>query len=147
MCREPMSGDTLVVEARTERLASVRSFVRQRGTELGLIGSDLDDLVLATDEAVTNVILHGYRGEPGQVEISVGAENDGVVVVVRDDAPVFDPSSVRLPSGGPDSVTHDGGGRGIYFIHALLDRIAHRPLAGGGNELRLSKSGRRRSST
>jgi serine/threonine-protein kinase RsbW len=142
-----MSIDTLVVSAQTGNLAHVRSFVRKRGRELGLRGDDLEDLVLATDEAVTNVIIHGYKGAPGEVEISVGGSHGSVVVVARDTAPSFDPTSVPVPPGRAVSWGGRAGGWGLCLMTRLLDGLEHRALPGGGNELTLVKRLARRHQT
>jgi serine/threonine-protein kinase RsbW len=142
-----MTPDTLVVPAQTDNLADVRSFVRRWAAELGLRGDDLEDLVLATDEAVTNVILHGYRGAPGQVEISVGSSNGSVVVVARDTAPPLDPTSVPFAPSGTVPVPGRAGGWGVCLMHRLLDGLEHRPRPGGGNELTLVKRVARRRQT
>ena len=49
-------------------------------------GAVPDDLVQAVDEATTNVILHGYRGGPGWVEVANERVGDRIVVTVTDEA-------------------------------------------------------------
>ena len=59
-----MSGRRLRIEADLGRLADVRRFIREVATEAGAKVECLEDLVQAVDEAVTNVIVHGYPAVP-----------------------------------------------------------------------------------
>jgi anti-sigma regulatory factor (Ser/Thr protein kinase) len=47
--------------------------------------------VRAVDEAATNTIAHGYRGETGTIEIEVGHQRGTLVVCLCDQAVPFDP--------------------------------------------------------
>lgn len=45
----------------------------------------LDDVALAVSEAVGNVARHAYPDEPGELELAVGTDEQGVVVIVSDE--------------------------------------------------------------
>ena len=74
----------LSVDAALENLGEIRSFIRQAGAALGVRDDALGDLCLVVDEAVTNVILHGYQGAGGPVDIHVQRDGDAVVILLRD---------------------------------------------------------------
>lgn len=85
-------------------------------------------LRLCLEEAVMNVILHGYGpGRPGTLEVALRREGNEAVATVSDGAMVFDPTAPR-----PEPVRgglHDGplGGRGLglirrYASHASYER-------------------------
>jgi anti-sigma regulatory factor (Ser/Thr protein kinase) len=70
--------------ARPRSLSMVRHALARWAARTGLIASQIDDLVLSVDEAVTNVVEHAYadqrgdmallavfRLEPARVEVSV----------------------------------------------------------------------------
>ena len=46
---------------------------------------------------VTNIIEHGYQGQPGSIEIEVTTREDALIIQLRDQAPPFDPTSVPPP--------------------------------------------------
>ena len=46
----------------------------------------------------TNVIVHGYRGDPGWLDIGIALEDEQFVVRIEDEAPSFDPTSVPNPT-------------------------------------------------
>ena len=61
----------LALESDVDRLAEVRAFVREQATSLGASRRSVEDLVQAVDEASCNIMLHGYDGKPGPLEVDV----------------------------------------------------------------------------
>jgi anti-sigma regulatory factor (Ser/Thr protein kinase) len=86
------------------------------------------DIALAVSEAVTNAVLHAYRGDTtGDVRVVACAEPDCLVVVVRD-------------YGCGMSPHHDspGLGLGLSVIGRLTTEMnIERPDEGGGMRLRM----------
>jgi serine/threonine-protein kinase RsbW len=129
----------LAVDAALENLGEIRSFIRQAGAALGVRDDALGDLCLVVDEAVTNVILHGYQGAGGPVDIHVQRDGDAVVILLRDQAKTFDGRGVETPHLDESLAERKAGGMGVYLIRTLTDEAEYRPRAGRGNELRLVK--------
>jgi serine/threonine-protein kinase RsbW len=129
----------LCLAAELENLAVIRSFVRESAAALGVGPAGTSDVVLAVDEAATNVIVHGYRGRQGTIEIEVAREAMDVVVRVRDNAPPFDPTGAPSPDVTRPLEERLPGGLGIYLIRQYMDEVVHRITSQGGNELILRK--------
>lgn len=138
------TGYLLCLAAELENLAVMRNFVQKSATALGVDPAVVSDLVLAADEAVTNVIVHGYQGRRGTIEIEVEREAMDVLVHVRDDAPPFDPSSVPSPDLTRPLEERSPGGLGIYLMRQYVDEVIHRITLQGGNELILKTRGRKK---
>jgi anti-sigma regulatory factor (Ser/Thr protein kinase) len=133
---------TLRVPASVDRLAEVRAFVREAVTELGGSKRVADDLVQACDEATCNVMLHGYGGKPGDIDIEAKVRDGKIEIRILDRAPTFDATSapVRVP-GAPPAPTRVGGmGLGIELLRSLTDEVHHSARPDGGNELTLVRS-------
>ena len=120
-------------------LADVREFVRQAARSLHVPPALEPDLVIGVDETLTNVLLHGYGGSPGPVEIGMTRRGDEVVVRLRDWAPAFDPTAWPEPDLSVPLDQRRAGGFGIHLTRACLDRIDHRRI-NEGNEILLVKS-------
>jgi serine/threonine-protein kinase RsbW len=127
------------VTATLAALAPVRRFVSTTGTSFGLEDDVVVDIVQAVDEAVTNIVMHGYRHNPGPVEIEMTRETGDLIVRLSDEAPLFDPTTVPTPR----LISHfepNSGGWGILMMRTLTDRMSYRALPAGGNELMLVKA-------
>jgi serine/threonine-protein kinase RsbW len=134
------TGYSLCLAAELKNLAMIRSFVQESAAALGVAPAIISDLLSAVDEAATNVIIHGYQGQQGTIEIEVKREAMDVVVHVRDNAPPFDPTTVPSPDLTRPLGERPPGGLGIYLIRQYMDEVIHRLTPQGGNELILKKS-------
>lgn len=129
----------LQIPADVKELARVRRFIQEAAIVLGAGDAAVEDLVLAVDEAVTNIIVHGYNGKQGKVEIEASHSGDTIQVRLRDHAPIFDPTQVPDPDLDAPLEQRPLGGMGIFLMKNTLDGISHRVTEQGGNELTLIK--------
>ncbi len=105
--------------------------------EVGPFGDGRDDLEIALREAVANAVIHGNRNlRDKRVQLRCyGAPQGGVMILVRDEGPGFDPEEVPDPRTA-ERVFLDHG-RGIFLMRELMDHVEHRK---GGREVLLYKS-------
>lgn len=78
---------------------------------------------IALREALANAIVHGAKKDPTQkIQFCVSCDADrGLLIVVRDPGPGFDPHRIPTPVVGEELfATH---GRGIYLINQLMDEV------------------------
>ena len=135
----------LRIAADLKNLATIRRFVEGVARRGNGNPQAITDVLIATNEAATNVILHGYQGQPGVIEVEVAYDQDALVVYLRDRAPRFDPTStpaldVRLPL-----EQRPLGGMGVHMMRQLADELIYRTTDDGRNELVLVKKGVRES--
>ena len=126
-------------KAELENLATIRLFIEETANEFQAQRKATCDMIQAVDEAVTNIIVHGYLDGPGLIELTVERENDFLMVRIRDQAPSFDPTDVPLPDLNLPLEERPTGGLGVYFMRAFVDEIRYIALSPGGNELTLFK--------
>jgi serine/threonine-protein kinase RsbW len=131
----------LRISAKLENLSEVRRFVWETALSLGVDSVTLQDMLLAVDEAVTNIIMHGYRGREGHIDVEVGHTAGALVVRLRDEAAPFDPTRVSPPDLTLPLEQRAVGGMGIYLIRQVVDEVSHCITTQGGNELTLVKKG------
>ena len=129
------------ISAELKNLALIRDFVQETATVLAADPVMLLDVVLAVSEVATNIMIHGYQGQPGLIEIEVGRAGNSLVVRLRDQAPPFDPTVVPDPDLTLPLEKRSPGGMGIYLARQLMDELTHRLTPQGGNELTLIKKG------
>ena len=129
----------LRVAAEVNNLVTIRRFVREAATALAAPAETIDNLVLAVDESATNIIMHGYRGQAGEIEIEIHRAQDAVVIYLRDQAPPFDPTRLPAPDVTLPLEQRPIGGLGVYLTRQLVDSVTHCLTSQGGNELTLTK--------
>ncbi|MFN8621153.1 MAG: ATP-binding protein [Chloroflexota bacterium] len=127
-------------EARQEDLRAIRAFVASSARALGADDQVVDDLVQAVDESATNVLRHGYQGMPGRIEIGVRREGPDLVVEIRDEAPVFDPTRFAVGDLERPLADRPPGGFGIHLTRVCVDRVTHSTRTPAGNELVLVRT-------
>ena len=130
----------LRVAAELNNLETIRRFVEDGALALQPDQDAAFDLAQAVDECATNIIEHGYRGRPGSIEVEIDRVDEQLTVVLRDHAPVFDPTSMPPPDLTLPLEKREPGGLGIYLTRQMVDEIQHRALPDGGNELTLVKA-------
>lgn len=131
----------LQVPAELSQLAIVRRFIEQSVVALGIQPEILPGVIQAADEALTNIIVYGYRGLQGTIEIEVWPEATDLLVRLRDRAPLFDPTKVDRPELGLPLELRPLGGLGVFLIRQFMDEMSYRVTPQGGNELTLIKRG------
>lgn len=130
---------TFKTSAGLSSLPVIRAFVADACQQLGAPPDAALDLVQAVDEAATNVTLHGYKGFPGPVEITVTRDGGRLTVTIRDEAPPFDPTIVGPPDLPRRLEQGPIGGLGIHFMRSFTDAMIYHRLPHGGNELTFEK--------
>ena len=95
------------------------------------------EIETALREALANAIRHGCGNDPKRtVECSVMCdESRGMLIVVRDPGPGFDPQAVPSPLLGQN--VFESHGRGIYLINQLMDEVRFEK---GGTEIHMKKA-------
>lgn len=95
-----------------------------------------DDIELALTEALANAVVHGAKEDPSKtIECIVACdEARGMLIVVRDPGPGFDPSA--LPDCCHGENLYRSHGRGIFLINQLMDEVG---FHSGGTEIHMIK--------
>ena len=104
--------------------------------EMGCAAGRETDVEIALREALSNAIKHGSDNDPSKIiQCWVACdEARGMLIVVRDSGPGFDPGQLPSPTVGQNIFsTH---GRGIYLINQLMDEVR---FERGGTEIHMLK--------
>jgi len=84
------------------------------------------DTQLAVEEAITNVIVHGYEQITGKIVITCRTTHGLAEVQIEDFAPPFDPLSIPEPDITEAIEDRKIGGLGIFLIRQVMDDIVYR---------------------
>jgi anti-sigma regulatory factor (Ser/Thr protein kinase) len=135
-----IDADEIVREARRERLGEFLAFIDRACARAALDATTAFDVRLATEEAVMNVIEHGYAGmTAGTIRLRFHRDPNEVVITVEDDAPHFDPTAIRPADPDAPLDRRSVGGLGWHFVTQLMDQTRHERRHPHGNRLTLVK--------
>jgi anti-sigma regulatory factor (Ser/Thr protein kinase) len=104
------------VSAALEQVMQVHSFSKE----------EILDTQLAVEEAVTNIIMHGYEGRAGEIQITCHATRGIIEIQIEDTAPLFNPLSVPDPDCTAGIQDRQLGGLGIFLIRKVMDNVMYR---------------------
>jgi serine/threonine-protein kinase RsbW len=108
--------------------------VMQVVTAMGCAAGKEFEIELALREALANAIEHGSGHDPSkEIQCCVACDHTrGMLIVVRDPGPGFDPAQIPSPVNGLNLFST--GGRGIYLINQLMDEVR---FERGGTEIHM----------
>lgn len=123
-------------------LSGARDLVSSIAKRVGFDDKTCGQMALAVDEALCNVIRHGYeQRSDGRIWIRlwpIPGDNGtpaGLTVVIDDEAKQVDPEKIK----GRDLEDVKPGGLGVYIIKQVMDRTEYQRRQGDGMRLILSK--------
>jgi anti-sigma regulatory factor (Ser/Thr protein kinase) len=120
----------LNMPARAEGVGVVRQALAGLADALAFDAAVLSDMKMAVTEACTNVVVHAYDDEPGQLEVAMVAGEEDLTIVVRDHGAGIAPRPARTE---PPAL-----GLGLPLIAALSDAFELRGTSGQGTEVRMT---------
>ncbi len=124
---ETLPGDPSAVEPFIDKIMAIIG-------EMGCAAGREFEIELALNEALANAIEHGSANDPSKlIQCCVACDHArGMLIVVRDAGPGFDPASIPSPVVGQNIFAT--GGRGIYLINQLMDDVRFEK---GGTEIHM----------
>jgi len=125
--------------AHLENLQVFRDFIDSACAECGVKPDDCFDLRLATDEACTNIIRHGYAGmNPGSIMLDLEIGPSVAILRMTDFGHPFEPRAAPPPDVDAALENRPIGGLGLFFIYSAMDSVDYSSDE-SGNTLILTK--------
>jgi anti-sigma regulatory factor (Ser/Thr protein kinase) len=130
---------TLSLPTDPRYLCIIRKVVDGITSCMGFSELEVSRLVLAMDEACSNIIRHSCAGDPTKkIDIAFSVLSDGIEIKVRDNGSCgkgFDVSATREK----DPKNPTPGGFGVNLIKSIMDSVEYSRSADNGNTLTLVK--------
>ena len=120
-------------------LAGARALISNIAQRIGFNEIFCGQISLAIDEALCNIINHGYdKRTDGRIMLSIWAiqnEPPSLRIVIEDNARQVDPATIQ--SRNLEDVRP--GGLGVYLINEIMDEVKYEKREGGGMRLTMVK--------
>ncbi|TYR97978.1 anti-sigma B factor RsbW [Rossellomorea vietnamensis] len=115
------------IPAKPEYVGVIRLTLSGIASRMGFTYDAIEDLKIATSEAITNAVQHAYRDETGEVIVGFALYNERLEVMVADNGESFDFKKTREEVGPYDAENSveflREGGLGLYLIESLMDEV------------------------
>lgn len=142
--REEREKMTLILESRSSNEKLARVVAAAFFSRLDPTLEEVEDVKTAVSEAVTNCIIHGYGGGPGEIILEAELEAGELTLRIRDrGAGIENVAQAREPL----FTTKAGEGRsgmGFCFMEAFMDRVEVDSRPGEGTVVTMKKKSRER---
>lgn len=116
------------VPAKPQYVGVARLTISGLASRVGFTYDDIEDLKIASSEAITNAVQHAYAGDDeGEVVIGCALYEDKIEIMVADHGKSFDFEETKAKV-GPYHEQQEveflrEGGLGLYLIETLMDDV------------------------
>jgi len=126
----------LTLPSNPNYMRMVRSLVGHMAAIAEFDARQARSLILATDEACSNIIKHGYRKNyRRKIVVRIRIFPEKMEIILKDFARKVDIKKIR--SRALDEVRP--GGLGVHIMQHLMDEVIYTPMKQAGTELKLVK--------
>jgi serine/threonine-protein kinase RsbW len=139
--KSKLKKDKLEINSRTENLAEIREFINSAAAESGFSKEAIDNIILAVDEACTNIIKHAYKYFPdGKIILNLKTDKKTFTIDIIDYGKSFEPGLVPNPDLQKYFNEKRVGGLGMYLMKSLMDEVKYISIPGKYNQVSLTKN-------
>jgi serine/threonine-protein kinase RsbW len=136
-----LKKDKLEIKSRTENLAEIREFINSAAVDAGFSKEAIDNIILAADEACTNIIKHAYKYLPdGKIILNLKTDKKTFTIDIIDYGKSFEPGLIPNPDLQKYFDEKRVGGLGMYLMKSLMDDVKYTSVPGKFNQVSLSKN-------
>lgn len=145
MSLHTMTEDSLTLDSQLSELAKVWSWVEALAAQYQIPDKTVFAIQLCLEEVLSNIIRHGYNGEPGHsFTVAFAPLATGLwSFTAEDSAPHFSPleSADKRAQAFPDLDTIKPGGLGIPILKKFTHSVSYQALP-AGNRITLTFAAR-----
>jgi len=118
----------LSLSADRQAMMRLRGFVDAFAAARGIGGEDVNRVLVAIEELVTNLVKYGYPGAavPGSIVVTLRLDDDRLSVEIVDDGQEFDPFAQPPPDLDVPLEERSVGGLGLHLVRSLMEQTSHR---------------------
>ncbi len=112
--------------AKLDNLEPMLDFIEQSAKEMGFDEKKLNQVRLASEEALVNVINYAYPDKRGNIEIACVKDEKRLLLEIIDWGIPFNPLLLPEPDIKSPMEKRKIGGLGIYLVRSIMDIVDYR---------------------
>src|SRR5271166_1033585 len=120
-----MARARLQLAANEHTVARVTGWTVRFCTKQRLSRAVINLVSLSLEEIVTNIVVHGYDRQPGNLSIELHYDRGVFSIVIEDKGKPFDPTQAQKPPKGDTLMSRSEGGIGLLLVKKLMDDIRY----------------------
>lgn len=126
LIREGQVRLDFLVPSKLSRILGVNRLISFLAAEFGFAPEDCRvNLPMVMDEALSNAIVHGNRGDENlKVHVRIYISSSRIVIQIEDQGEGFIPETVGDPTDREN--LYKGSGRGLFLIKEMMDNVVFR---------------------
>lgn len=126
----------LSVTSHPKNLGRIRNAMANVTSEIKLSKQDSGNIILAVDEACSNIIKHCCKDDPfRKIDLTVTYRTDSLIITIVDNGTPFDINLIK-----PRDVNDiKPGGLGVYIIKQVMDTLEYSHTKEGLNKVKMIK--------
>lgn len=135
---QAMKHETIQLSMKSHpgNLKSIRKVMKDILSKTSLSKKDSGCIILAVDEACSNIIRHSYKNDYNQtIDLTIKLEKTLLTISIIDTGIRFDKNSIKTR----DIDEIKPGGLGLYIIHQVMDTVEYDCISEGFNKIKMMK--------
>ncbi|NOX34655.1 MAG: ATP-binding protein [Deltaproteobacteria bacterium] len=126
----------LCVSSHPENLKCIRSAMADIASKAGISKEVAGNIILAVDEACSNIIRHGYKNDYNRkIDVCFNLMTNLLTISIIDSGIRFDINSIEPR----DTSQLKPGGLGLYIIKQVMDIVEYSRTREGFNKIKMVK--------
>ena len=130
---------TIIFDSRPENEGLARVTAAAFCTQLNPTLEEVADLKTAVSEAVTNCIIHGYKGEIHKIRMKCRRKENTIYLDIEDDGVGIPDIAKAMEPLYTTLADQDRSGMGFTFMEAFMDEVKVTSQVGKGTCVHMSK--------
>ena len=125
------------LQSLSENVAIARVTAAAFAAQIDFTLNEIEEIKVAVSEAVSNVVIHGYEQQLGQIELIMNLYEDKLEYIIADNGKgIADVALARQPSYSSDP---ERMGLGFVFMESFMDELDISSEVNKGTTVRMAK--------
>ena len=124
---QPYDYVEIRLPAKAQYIGIARLTISGLASRLGFTYDEIEDLKIATSEAVTNAVQYAYKDNVGEIVVGCALFKDKIEVMIADHGESFNYEETKKEIGPYNELEEveflREGGLGLYLMETLMDEV------------------------